>query len=438
MKKILFLAMSFLTWFVVNGQMTLNIENLDFGDFAPYEDGFVTFQKDWEAAGWGFMDATDAPDGTLKDFTDFTLELASACNFEFQIKVRYYSPGAEDPWNVGQINNFVESENIVSIGELKKTVSLGLNHSKYGYHGPEKIQAIYIQDRAEYAKYPDPIAKGTVYLKSATLANNAKTAIVYYQFEVAPVGIAYPSVDIILTADNKLDFVDGPIARLDPSIAVIVAAGKTGNGVEIFMTDFNQGLELPITLPVGTTVADVESVKFDLSMPAAAANSDIYKDLLVSINGKSINTLGVYGQIAAIGGGWVTNEVRITPEMFGYNDVKDLNTFNLYLGAKVFDTNKEIIIDNVTLVVKGSTSFVSPVPEQSLKGVGLAYVPANSNVLIYTIEGGIFVESEGAKTTVYAVDGTIVASTFNSTINLKSGLYIVKVGDAPAAKVIVK
>ncbi len=438
MKKILLLTTLFLSFFAVNGQINLNIDNLTYGDNAPYEDGYVTFQSDWESAGWSFMDADGMPDGTLAGFTDFTLKLASACDFEFQVKVKYYSPGALDPWEAGKVNDFVESENIVSLGKLSQVVSLGYNHATYGYHGPELIQAIYIQDRAEYAKYPDPAAKGTVYLSEAYVENSAKTAITYYQFEVGTVGESYPSVNVVLTTDGDLDFVDGPIASLwQESVAAVVAKGKNGgNAIEIYMTDYNQALQLPITLPVGTTVANIESVKFDLSMPAAAANDDIFKDLTVSIDGKTINAQGVYGQIAAIGGGWFTNEVRITPDMAGYDDVKNLNTFKLYVGANVYDTNKEILIDNVVLVIKGSDNYQSPVVEEV--PVGLAYVNADSNVLVYTIEGGIFVESEGAKTTVYAIDGTTVASTFDSTIYLQSGLYIVKVGDAPAAKVIVK
>jgi hypothetical protein len=441
MKKILLLATLFLTCFVMNGQHSLDIENLTYGENAPHEDGYVTFQADWESAGWSFVDEFDMPDGTLADYTDFTLKLASACDFAFQVKVKYYSPGAEDPWTPGQINDFVETENLVAAGEMEKVVSLGFTHSTYGYHGPDKIMAIYIQDRAEYAGYPDPDAKGTVYLSEAFLENNAKSSVVYYGFEVAPVGRTYPSVDIVLTINNELDFENGPITPLgqEESIATVVAEGRNGgNAIEIYMTDHNQALHLPIILPVGTTVENIESVQFDLSMPQAVANSDIYKDLLLSINGRTLNTLGVYGQIAAIGGGWVTNQIRIEPTMFGYEDVKDLNAFDLYVGAKVYDTDKAILVDNVTLVIKGSTDYTRPDVEPDLT-VDVAYVDADSGVVIHTIEGGISIESaEGAKTTVYAIDGRAVTSTFDTTIYLQNGMYLVKVGDAPVAKVIVK
>jgi hypothetical protein len=445
MKKILLLATLFLTCFVMNGQTPLNINDLKYGDNAPYEDGSVTFQSDWESAGWGFMTEDGLPDGSLAEFTDFQLLLESTCEFEFQVKVKYYSEGAEDPWTAGQINNFVESENIVSIGKQPGIVSLGYTDPKYGYHGPEEIMAIYIQDRAEYAKYPDPAAKGTVFLASATLQNNAKTAVTYYQFEVATPDVKYPSATIVLTTDGELDFVDGPIAPIEVdgaphSIATIVPNGKDGgNAVEVFMTNYNQALKLPITLPAGTTVADIESVQVDLSMPDAAGETDLYKDLLLSIDGKTITGRGVYGQIVALEGAWKTNEIRITPEMVGYADVKDLNKFDLYLGANVYDTGKAVLYDNVKLVIKGKTDYTLPVPEQVLEpGVGIAYVDADSNVVISTIDGGIEIESDGAKTTVYSVDGTLVASTFDSTIYLQKGLYLVKVGTAPVAKVIVK
>jgi hypothetical protein len=453
MKKILLLASLLLTGLVVNAQSKeeFDILSMDYGDFAPYEDGYVTFQSAWEGAGWNFTDADDEPDGSLANFTDFVLKLAQPCDFQFQVKVKYYCPGAVDPWTAGQINNFVESETIVTAGTLSTTVSLNFTHSAVGLLAaqgeftPAQIMAIYIQDRDEYAGYEDLEARGTVYLSEAYVQNLAKTEILYYGFEVAEVGSSYSSYDVILLNGSdpenaELDFEDGPLSDpLVPSVATIVAEGKDGKGLEMYYTDHNQVVKLPIKLPVGTTVADIESIKFDLSIPEAI-NEDIYKDMLILIDGVTLNKLGVYGQIGGLDGAWKTNEYRITETMAGYEDVKGLNAFDLYLGAKLFDaTSQTGIIDNVTIVLLGSTEYTRPGTEEDLTvdDTGIAYIDADSNVIIYTIEGGIAIESEGAKTTVYALDGSVVASTFDTTISLKKGIYLVKVGNAKTAKVIV-
>ncbi len=438
MKKILFLATLFLASIAANAQNNkteLNIYNLNFGTNQPFEDGSVTFTSAWEMAGWSFQDEDGAPTGVLAGATDFILEVEPA-EFAFQIKVQYLG-GTDD------------TDPSVTVPANTSLVRVALEAST-----SKDILSISIQDRNSYAGYPDCLgcteatydgARGTVFLTSATIEFNAKSTVTYYQFEGDQVGKVFPSVDLKQT-NGIFDMVEGPVQGLVPSVATVAAGGNSGNAIEVYPENYNQAIRLYITLPTGATVANIESVKFDLAFPEATG--DFYKQVFVSLYDKASGVITLnpvdYPKIATGGGSWTTNTIPVTSKM--KENLENLTAFDLFLGVNTSaadienDDNLEgsplYKIDNVALVIGGDDGYVSPVEEPALSGV--AYVNAESGVVVYTTANGIFVESNGEKTTVFGVDGRVVTSTFDSNISLQGGLYIVKVGDAPAAKVIVK
>jgi hypothetical protein len=211
----------------------------------------------------------------------------------------------------------------------------------------------------------------------------------------------------------------------------------SGNAQSLFyqITSYDQIIILgTVTLPESTTLADYEKLTFDVYTSATQ-----YKELLVKIGDNAIWGNGQYKPVS-IGGAWGSNSINLTTGVTTYADGVDyaktgnkgetavytdgsLTSFVLAVGVN--DNAIAYYLDNVKLVAK--------------QGSGIAPVFVNVSQ-VYNVAGGIAVNANNEKVSVYGIDGRLVKQTVanNTTISLAQGLYIVKVGADKAVKVLVK
>lgn len=431
MKKSLFLLLAILVSLTSFGRV-LDIYNLDYGDNSPYEDGFWTMTSDWESAGWGFGENIGAPtaaetDGEdLSQFSKAVFELEESAGVAFQVKVRYYSAGAQQidygtTGNPSYVANWEETNKIIPKGTSSFFVELDETWSS-------NVLAIYLQQRA---KGDDPDGgNGTLYFQSADLISEALTEIPYYSFDIAELGKCYPSAQLDL---SLLEEFEG-VTDLPTSVAKVAAApgGRSGNALHIVPDDYNETIALPITLPVGTTFADVENIKFDVYNPT---ETDMYKKAQIVVGDEFFASSGYPLQAAAAS--WQRNSISASD----LNFASTANVFTLYLGITTGPTQDvaEYYLDNIAITLKGTVTDSWTESNLSIDcdgGSSVENVNSGSSVKVYSIAGGLAIEGgEGA--VVYGVDGSIITSTAASSIALPRGVYFVKVG-SEVVKAIVK
>ncbi|MCL1933712.1 MAG: T9SS type A sorting domain-containing protein [Candidatus Azobacteroides sp.] len=190
-----------------------------------------------------------------------------------------------------------------------------------------------------------------------------------------------------------------------------------------------------VELPQGYTLADCESISFDVYTAGTE-----YKELLIKIGDDPLWGTGEYKTVSN-GGEWGTVSVNLLTGVSTYADGIEypksgskggtsvytdgsLTSFDLAVGVN--DNALAYYLDNVVLKLKSLTGITQ-------------FKPALSNV--YNIDGGIIVNAANESVSIYGIDGRLVKQTIannNTPISLSRGIYIVKVGDAKPVKVLVK
>ncbi|MDR0834453.1 MAG: T9SS type A sorting domain-containing protein [Candidatus Symbiothrix sp.] len=251
------------------------------------------------------------------------------------------------------------------------------------------------------------------------------------------------AVEASAVLDFESDALNTTYAASDETTAAVVAnpAPTAGNAQSLYyeVTNYNQVISLgTVILPEGSTLADYETITFDVYVPSTQ-----YKELLVKIGESPLWGNGIYKKISK-GNAWASLAINlttgVTTDADGAEFAKEgdrggtsvytngtLNSFELSIGINAAAADALVYyLDNIKFIAKASAGIIT--------------VPAVANRSIYPVEGGILVVGNGEKVSVYSIDGRLVKQTpaNGSTIALDKGLYIVKTGHAKAEKVVVR
>lgn len=271
---------------------------------------------------------------------------------------------------------------------------VGATSLSYTFLGdPSEIQQIYLQNSAV----------GTVVLTSAVLFTDEDKE---------------PEQPKIVFTFDELE--DGDYASTSgggAAVKVVADPKKDGKALEVTLTNYDSMPTVAVTLPEGVTFANVASISFDVY-----ADASDWKETMINVNGTMIYKPGTYPQ-ALWAGEWKTN----TTEAANFNesaaDFAALTTFTLGVGL---NANALVYyIDNITLTLDVADGIRETI-----------VIPVEN--LIINFPGGIEVNNNGQPVEVYAIDGSKVAQTTDSRINLEKGIYIVRVANGKAMKTIVR
>ena len=238
----------------------------------------------------------------------------------------------------------------------------------------------------------------------------------------------------------------------DGSSATVAAdpLGVNGNSLDIVAGSNDGVVYFPVTLPDGFTVADITGFQFDsyfgdveaweaVELFMATANAPVgngadfktnYPVYLKTSDGGSDKL-----QVSS-SGEWYTVSItraQINDPTFNKNGnvpdfsaIDGLSTFLFGVGVSV-NAGTEYYMDNIKLVLDNGTDIKTVTPLVTKA---------------YGTVGGIVVNANNEKVSVYSIDGRLVSQTivngFNTQISLTQGIYVVKVGVANPVKVIVR
>jgi len=270
-------------------------------------------------------------------------------------------------------------------------------------------------------------AAGKLVLKAAYLSDGkvsggdkANTVI---NFDADTVGTKYPVV---------------AWSPADISAVVEKNPAGTGNSLHIINNNWNSYPLFSVTLPTGKTLSDVDSLAFDLyfqsieTVDGQTPNSYKSFDYFIGSKGTAFHPLTTTGSANNIvakpednpGQTWLHKKfAMVVPDSI----IKlALNKFDFGFGMGINKAGN-YFLDNITFVLKGGTGGIIPLK------------PLVSQA--YGVLGGVVVNAVNEKVSIYGMDGNLVKQSINvdkQTISLERGLYIVKVGNAKAVKVIVR
>jgi hypothetical protein len=245
-----------------------------------------------------------------------------------------------------------------------------------------------------------------------------------------------PTNDIVF--DFEADAIGTTYAASEETTAVIAVdpVNENGKSLSYQNTNYDQVITIGnVVLPEGQTLADLETVSFNIYTEKTE-----YKELLVKIGDSSLWGNGIYKKISN-GSQWGSVSINlntgVTKDADGGETEKagdkgetsiitdankDLASFVLAVGVN--DNSVAYYIDNITLISKKT---------------GIVPLLVNTVSPVRNVEGGILVNAN-EKVTVYGIDGRLVKQTVanRNMISLKQGVYIVKVGTTQPVKVLVK
>jgi len=281
--------------------------------------------------------------------------------------------------------------------------------------GASSIKQIWIQ----------PSSAGTIVLKEAYFTNETTvvTPSTVIDFESDAIGTAYPV-----------------IAWGPADISAVVESNPAGDGNSLHIINKNWNsypLFSSVTLPAGKTIADIDSISFDLYFESIAEAGGQIPNSWKSFNyffgtvGTSFGAGAPTGSATNIVGDPADNpgqtwlHKKFAPVVSDSILSLSLNQFDFGFGMGINNAGN-YFLDNITFVLKSGQGIVpvKPVVSQA-----------------YGITGGIRVNAANQNVSIYQIDGLLVkqvAGAVNQTIALAKGLYIVKVGTANAVKVVVK
>jgi hypothetical protein len=248
------------------------------------------------------------------------------------------------------------------------------------------------------------------------------------------VGGAVEASDVLDFENNTLG--DTYIASEGVATVVENPSPKAGNtqSLSYEVTNYDQIITLgTIILPEGTTLAEYEKITFDVYTASAQ-----YKELLVKIGESPLWGNGIYKKVSA-GNAWATLSINLTTGVTTDADGAEfakggekggtavytdgtLNSFELALGIND-GGGLAYYLDNIKFV-KGTGAAIPAI-----------IVPQTS---VYPVAGGIAVATS-EKVSIYSIDGRLVKTTVGAPfIPLAHGLYIVKIANEKAQKVVIK
>jgi hypothetical protein len=249
---------------------------------------------------------------------------------------------------------------------------------------------------------------------------------------------AYLTDDPIELPDPSatLDFEGDEIGAIYPSVAwsaadisAIVEANPAGSGkaLHVITKNWNAYPKFQVLFPEGKTIADIEKITLNVYLTDNGTDQNNWKnfDYFIGAKGATFTANQMTGSAEnLIGEGeavstWLSKEFTLTVTDAA---LLALNEFDFGLGILFNEAN--YYLDNITFVGIGTGIVkVEPVVSQ-----------------VNNVEGGIFVNANSEKVSVYGIDGRLVKQMIanNNTISLTQGVYIVKVGTAKPVKVLVK
>ena len=185
---------------------------------------------------------------------------------------------------------------------------------------------------------------------------------------------------------------------------IVAEPNKAENKMANFVVvegDYNTLIEVPVTLPEGKTIADYETIKFDIYR---FEGDDNHKYIAVFIDNAEVKIDEQYIERAPKNG-WKTWEYPIPASVTSENQIL------IRLGIKSNQAN--YAIDNIQLKVRDVQSGINRVSDA---GMSVA-VDGNSLIIMAAPE---------MEVNVYSIDGQLSGTmTGEGSIELKHGVYIV-------------
>ncbi|MDR0866353.1 MAG: T9SS type A sorting domain-containing protein [Candidatus Symbiothrix sp.] len=356
----------------------------------------ITYPAAWAGMGWTFWD-----NGNLSAYSTLTIEFEPV-DYNIQIIVEYN----DDP-------KTPQSEKSIpgSVGKLTIDIL------------PTTVGQIVIQNSAA----------GTLTLKAAYLGGDVviepKSVL---DFESDELGTVYPTIHGWGWPDaaTKAEVAADPL-------------GVSTKSLKFAAANYDAVAYFEVALPEGKTVANITAITFDSYFGAedkfAAVELFIAPKTATVGGGTAFSAYPVYlkspdtvdpiqvGQANEWFNVSITRE-QILDNTFNSNATSDFTTvdpltqFLFGIGVSV-GGGTEYYLDNITFV---------------LDGTGIVQVKPIAQVC--NTAGGILVNANNEKVSIYGIDGRLVKQTVanNNTISLTQGAYIVKVGAAKPVKVLVK
>lgn len=402
-RTLLFVLTLLITATMFAAKENLTLSDLGAGWDSSYDSATktITFNSAWTGRGW-WLDGKD-----YSAYNEVVLNF-EAVAFTVKLVVEYSN------------EEVVSSEGYADAGVTSITIPLDPT-------GKSNVKQIYIQTSDA----------GTLTLKEAYLTDGeAEVASSVYNFDAESVSTVYktmhawgwPDATTVATVESN------PLG--------------TGNCLKMHAGNYDAVTYFTVTLPEGSSVADITGIQFDsyFGDKTESAAVEIFMapaDAAVG-NGAAFSSYPVYlkssdgteGKPASVqvsvNNEWYTvliTRAQILDDAFNFGvkhdfaAIDNLSQFLFGIGISVAG-GTEYYLDNITFVLGTS-------------GTKAALV---DRPLVYPVTGGIFVSGNNDKVSVFGFDGRLVKQiqAGNQFISLAKGLYIVKIGNAKAEKVLVQ
>ena len=206
-------------------------------------------------------------------------------------------------------------------------------------------------------------------------------------------------------------------ARGTADVAKVPMDDSRGRSAHFKATDWNNIIEVPVTLPQGKVLSNYSEISFDLYINEG---SSVERNIFIYANDEIIIAQENYPNQGSTGK-WLSKNFGIPEGLAAGNS----NTFNLRIGMSV-GAGEEYYIDNVKL--------------KSTTATGITDVQAGAETVV-VVDGGVMINA-GAKAAyaVYDISGRAVSQGVadgSKTVTLQRGVYVVRV-NGKAVKVLVR
>lgn len=206
-------------------------------------------------------------------------------------------------------------------------------------------------------------------------------------------------------------------ARGTADVAKVPTDDSRGRSAHFKATDWNNIIEVPVTLPEGKVLSNYSEISFDLYINEG---SSVERNIFIYANDEIIIAQEDYPNQGSTGK-WLPKSFSIPGGLVAGNS----KTFNLRIGMSV-GAGEEYYIDNVRL--------------KSTTATGITDVQAGAETVV-VVDGGVMINA-GAKAAyaVYDISGRAVSQGVadgSKTVTLQRGVYVVRV-NGKAVKVLVR
>ena len=260
---------------------------------------------------------------------------------------------------------------------------------------------------------------GTGTLTSITIQKAPPTFVL--DFESDELETAYPVISL-----NAPDQITATVEN---------RPGGGGKALHVINANWDTYPQFFIAFPKGSTLADVESISFEL-----------YFESVESVGGQQPNSYKEFRYFFGPEGSTFTAAGKGTGNLVGNpsdnpgktwlkksfvpniddESLRPLNKFEFGFGLHINNAGN-YFLDNIRFILKEGEAGIINIEKPKIK--------------IYNTEDGIIVTANNEKVSIYGIDGRVIKQTVadnNTHIALPRGLYIVKVGVSNAAKVLVR